>query len=149
MISLHRVLLATDFSDCSRAAQAYACELVEQFGGELHVLHVLPDPILMMPEPGTPASLPQNYLLDLKEGAEKALQGLIPADWRAQHPVRRATRLGNPGNEIVRYAEEHQIDLIVVGTHGRGPVAHLLLGSVAERVVRQAKCPVLTIRPTK
>ena len=50
MISLHHVLLATDFSDCSRAAQAYACELVEQFGGELHVLHVLPDPILMMPE---------------------------------------------------------------------------------------------------
>jgi universal stress protein A len=147
MISLHRVLLATDFSDCSRAAQAYACELVEQFGGELHVLHVLPDPILMMPEPGTPASLPQNYLLDLKEGAEKALTGLIPSEWQTRHHVRRATRLGNPGNEIVRYAEEHQIDLIVVGTHGRGPVAHLLLGSVAERVVRQAKCPVLTIRP--
>ena len=149
MISLRRVLLATDFSDCSRAAQAYACELVEQFGGELHVLHVLPDPILMMPEPGTPASLPQNYLLDLKEGAEKALDRLIPADWQARHKVRRATRLGNPASEIIRYGSEHQIDLIVVGTHGRGAMAHLLLGSVAERVVRQAQCPVLTIRPAR
>jgi len=147
MIELHRVLLATDFSDCSRAAQAYACNLVEQFGGELHVLHVLPDPVLMMPEPGTPASLPQNYLVDLKESAEKLLNGLIPAEWAAQHPVHRATRLGSAGGEIVRYAAEHQIDLIVLGTHGRGAIALLLLGSVAERVVRQAHCPVLTIRP--
>ncbi|HBH51396.1 MAG TPA: universal stress protein [Planctomycetaceae bacterium] len=148
MIQLHRVLLATDFSDCSRAAQAYACNLVEQFGGELHVLHVLADPVLMMPEPGTPASLPQNYLVDLKESAEKMLDGLIPAEWASRYSVRRATRLGSPGPEIVRYAEEHQIDLIVLGTHGRGAVAHLLLGSVAERVVRQAKCPVLTFRPS-
>jgi nucleotide-binding universal stress UspA family protein len=93
--------------------------------------------------------LPQNYLLDLKDGAEKALDRLIPADWQARHKVRRATRLGNPASEIIRYASEHQIDLIVVGTHGRGAMAHLLLGSVAERVVRQAQCPVLTIRPAR
>ncbi len=56
------------------------------------------------------------------------------------------TQVGSPHREIVRYATEHQVDLIVLGTHGRGPLGHMLLGSVAERVVRTAPCPVLTVR---
>lgn len=147
MIRLRRILLPTDFSDSARAAQTYACALADQYQSELHVLHVMQDVMLMMPEPGTAFGLPQNYLVDLKLGAEKALDNLLPAEWTKGKVVVRATRMGNPFVEIVRYAREHDCDLIVIGTHGRSGLTHVLLGSVAEKVVRKAPCPVLTVRP--
>jgi len=145
MIQLRRILLPTDFSDCSRIAQKQACALADEFGAELHTLHVLQDLATMIPEPGSALSLPQNFLLDLKDSAEKALDGLLPAEWSQSHTVKRATRIGGAATEIVKYAHEHEIDLIVMGTHGRGTLAHLFLGSVAERVVQHAGCPVLTV----
>jgi nucleotide-binding universal stress UspA family protein len=66
---------------------------------------------------------------------------------KSDRPVSRHTAVGRPFEEIVRFAKEHQIDLIVIGSHGRRGLSHLLLGSVAERVVRIAGCPVLTVRP--
>ena len=147
MIRLNRILFPTDFSQCSKRAQEYACELADRFHAELHVLHVLADVALMMPEPGSALSLPQNYLVDMKEDAEKALSGLLPAEWTQGKKVIRATRMGNPFVEIGHYAKEHAIDLIVLGTHGRSGVTHLLLGSVAEKVVRRSPCPVLTVHP--
>ncbi len=149
MIALKQVLFPTDFSDCSRTAQVAACEFAERFGAELHLLHVLEDALLMMPEPGSALSLPQNYLLDMKQAAERALSGLLPAEWAATHVVHRATRIGNAANEIVKYAAERNIDLIVLGTHGRGMIGHFLAGSVAERVVQHADCPVMTIPSRK
>jgi universal stress protein A len=71
MIKLQRILFATDFSDLAATAQEYACELAGRFGAELHVLHVLQDVMLMMPEPGSAFSLPQNYMVELKQAAEK------------------------------------------------------------------------------
>lgn len=147
MIQMKRILLPTDFSDCARAALQYACAFVDQFAAELHLLHVVQDVMLMMPEPGTAFALPQNYLLDLKSGAEEALSGLLSDSWTAGKQVLRATRVGSAFVEIVRYAREHQIDMIIVGTHGRSGLKHVFLGSVAERVVRKAPCPVLTVRP--
>ena len=147
MIQMKRILLPTDFSDCARAALNYACAFVEQFGSELHLLHVVQDVMLMMPEPGSAFALPQNYLLDLKTGAEKSLAGLLDETWLVDKKVVRATRLGSAFVEIVRYAREHEIDLVIVGTHGRSGLKHVFLGSVAERVVRKAPCPVLTVRP--
>lgn len=148
MITLKKILYATDFSDCARAAQTYAVALAGQFQSELHVVHVLADIMMMMPEPGSALSLPQNYLVDLKQEAERALDKTL-ADAAAKGlRVTRALRMGNPFVEIVKYAEESEADLIVVGTHGRGGLGHLLLGSVAEKVVRRAKCPVLTVRPS-
>jgi len=147
MIQMKRVLLPTDFSECARAALAYACAFVDQFDAELHLLHVVQDVMLMMPEPGSAFALPQNYLLDLKTGAENALAGLLGESWAAGKKVVRATRLGSAFVEIVRYAREHEIDMIIVGTHGRSGLKHVILGSVAERVVRKAPCPVLTVRP--
>lgn len=146
MIDLKRVLFATDFSDLAETAQDYACEFAARFGAELHVLHVLQDVMLMMPEPGSAFSLPQNYMLDLKQAAEKTLESIPSAAWCQGKKVVRATRMGAAFVEIVRYAREHDIDLIVIGTHGRGGLKHVLLGSVAERVVRKAACPVLTVR---
>jgi nucleotide-binding universal stress UspA family protein len=138
MIRLKRILFPTDFSNCSKRAQEYACTLAEQFQAELHILHVLVDVALMMPEPGSMIMLPQNYLMDMKQAAEKALEGLLPPTWTQGRRVVRATRMGNPFIEISKYAGERDIDLIVISTHGRLALMHVLLGSVAERVVRKA-----------
>lgn len=148
MIQIERILFATDFSNCAREAQRFACSLAGQFSAELHLLHVLQDVLVMLPEPGSTAGLPQNYMLELKQSAERALEGLLPAEWSQGRRVIHVTRLGSPYGEIVRYAGEKDIDLIVVGTHGRSGMTHFLLGSVAEKVVRHAPCPVLTVRST-
>jgi len=147
MIELKRILFPTDFSECGRAAEKYAQALSERFGAELHILHVLGDVAMMMPEPGTALALPQNYLLEMKQEAERAIEKILPEATKAGLRVVRATRMGNAYVEIVKYAEEKSIDLIVVGTHGRGGLMHMLLGSVAEKVVRKSPCPVLTVRP--
>jgi universal stress protein A len=147
MITLKRILFPTDFSDCGRAAEKYAQALSERFGAELYILHVLADVGMMMPEPGSALSLPQNYLLEMKREAEQALDKIPPDAGSSGVRTIRATRMGNAFVEIVDYANEKNIDLIVVGTHGRGGLAHMLLGSVAEKVVRKSPCPVHTVRP--
>lgn len=147
MIRLKRILFPTDFSECSKCARDYACALADQFQAELHVLHVLMDVALMLPEPGSAMMLPPNYLAEQKQGAERALEDALPKDWTAGKKVFRATRMGNPFVEIAKYAKDKEIDLIVIGTHGRSALMHVLLGSVAEKVVRKSPCPVLTVRP--
>ena len=148
MIQLKKILLPTDFSDNSHVAVAYACALAEQFGGELHVLHVMQDLLTMIPEPGMAFPPPGDYMLELKASAEAALAKVPDAKWSAGRKVVRIARQGTPFLEIVRYAKEEEMDLIVLGTHGRSGLAHVLMGSVAERVVRKAPCPVLTVRPS-
>ena len=147
MIRLECILFPTDFSECGRAAEKYAQALAERFGAELHVLHVLADVLMMMPDPGSALILPQNYLVDMKREAEQALDKILPEKASRGLRIIRATRMGNTSAEIVDYADETNVDLIVVGTHGRGGLAHMFLGSVAEKVVRTAHCPVLTVRP--
>jgi universal stress protein A len=148
MIRLQKILFATDFSTNARSAQDYACAFAEQFGAELHVLYVLQDMRLVMPEPATMFAVPASNLDEIQASAERALALVPDATWCTGKHVVRATRSGTPFVEIVRYAEEEQIDLIVLGTHGRSGLPHVLLGSVAERVVRKARCPVLTVRPS-
>lgn len=147
MIALKRILFPTDFSENAQAAQKYACALAEQFQAELHLLHVMVDPAIVIPEPGTFFPIPDTFLAELKERTEKALDGALDAKWCAGKTVQRVIRRGTPFVEIVRYAKDVDADLIVIGTHGRGGLAHVLLGSVAEKVVRKAPCPVLTVRP--
>jgi nucleotide-binding universal stress UspA family protein len=146
MISLKKILLPTDFSEYSEAAREYACSFVEKFRAELHLLHVLQDLIAMSPEPGMSFPPPGDYMKDLEASAVQALAkrpgDALPGDYT----VLRNVRHGSPFLEIIRYAKELDIDLIVMGTHGRTGLAHVLLGSVAEKVVRKAPCPVLTVR---
>ena len=85
-------------------------------------------------------------MAELQESAEKALDQLLDQDWAQGKKIVKSTRQGPPFLEIIRYAKENEIDLIVLGTHGRTGLAHVLLGSVAEKVVRKASCPVLTVR---
>jgi nucleotide-binding universal stress UspA family protein len=148
MIAIKKILFATDFSDCAKVAQEYALSFANQFHAELHVVHVLTDMALMTPNLGMALPLPPDYILELKNDAKKSLDTLFPGAGKAGRPVIiRSLRTGNPFLEIVKYAEENGVDLIVMGTHGRGALMHLLMGSVAENVVRKAGCPVLSVRP--
>jgi universal stress protein A len=138
MILLTQILVATDFSDASAAALTYGRELSTAFGASLHVLHVMENTFLR-PVPTDP------YLL--KAAATRQLADLITDQDRAQrHAIATTATSDEPAGEIVKYAKAHDIDLIVMGTHGRAGMARLLLGSVAETVVRAASCPVLTVK---
>jgi nucleotide-binding universal stress UspA family protein len=146
MLALKRILIPTDFSEHSGIALNYACEFARRFDAELHVLHVVQDVYSLLPEPGLAFPPPGDYMADLRASAEKSLGDVLKAADAAGVRVVREVREGVPFLEIVRYAKEREIDLIVIGTHGRSGLAHVLMGSVAERVVRKAPCPVLAVR---
>ncbi len=131
MIALKRILVPHDFSEASSASVSYAVALATSFGATLDVLYV-------GDREGSDA-----------EGIEAAQRRLAAALSPADREAVRATfhvRTGQPAAEIIRFAGEQEIDVIVMGTHGRGFVGHLVMGSVAEKVVRTAPCPVLTVR---
>ena len=147
MIKLKRILAAVDFSECSEHALRYACEFAEAFSTEVHLLHVVEPPAAAYSEFGmgyVGVSIVED---DLREAAEKKLTTLPNPEWDKKLSVRRAVVMGTPFVETVRYAKENDIDMIVLGTHGRGAIAHMLMGSTAEKIVRKAPCPVLTVRP--
>ncbi|MCY2965193.1 MAG: universal stress protein [Planctomycetota bacterium] len=147
MIRLKKILLPTDFSQNARSAQNYACAFADQFDAELHVLYVLQDLTLVMPEPGAMFAIPALNVAEVEQSAQRMLLTVPDDSWAKGKKVIRATRTGSPYVEIVRYAADAGIDLIVMSTHGRSGLPHVLLGSVAEKVVRKAGCPVLTVRP--
>lgn len=135
------ILVPIDFSEASFAALAYAQTLAKGHGTpHLHIFHVTSDPHVHPWSIG--ASLDPAALLDTwKVDADGRLRAL-PIDTQATEVV---IRVGDPSLEIVRYATSQDVDLVVMGTHGRGAVARMLLGSVAEKVVRSAPCPVVTV----
>jgi nucleotide-binding universal stress UspA family protein len=144
MITMKNILVPTDFSECSDAAVRYGLALAKAFDAKLHLLHVVQDPYT---QPWGPEAFPAgmtDLLTDWQKQAFDRLACCVPESDR--HRVVIASTIASPYPEILRYAAEQDVDLIVLGTHGRGPVAHMLLGSVAERVVRRAPCPVLTVR---
>ena len=138
MIRLKQILVPTDFGEVSEAALTYGRALARTFGADLHLLHVM-DNTFLRPIASDP--------LALKAAAYKHLhERLTPADIAALHPRAVVEVSDDPAGVIVDYARSFGIDLIVMGTHGRQGAAHVLMGSVAERVVRTAPCPVLTVR---
>ena len=145
MVHIQRILLATDFSATSELAVEYAILMAKTFHAELHVLHVLEVVIPQTIQGG--AYLPLSYFEELERLAPSQLERMISTEVRKNLAVTSTIRHGSPHLEITNYARDHKMDLIVLGTHGRGGVSHLLMGSVAEKVVRMASCPVLTIRP--
>ena len=141
-----RILVPTDFSAPSDAALDYARGVATRFGASLHLLHVAEDPYraLYSAEVFVPE---MEGLRDeiLGDATGRLNDRLSDTDRAALHATVDAI-IGTPAGSIVEYAAGHEIDLIVMGTHGRGGMSHLLMGSVAERVVRTAPCPVLTVR---
>lgn len=141
-LAFKRILVATDFGDASQLALEYACVLAQRFGAGLRVVHVVETP----PPVGTELDVPgaaedlDRALQDAQHRISEAMRGVSGDDVVAQVLV------GFAPGRIVEYAQDHDIDLIVLGTHGRRGLAHLVVGSVAERVIRSAPCPVFTVR---
>jgi len=144
MIVLKHILVATDFSESAAVALAYGRDLARTFNARLHVLHAAED-IMMRYSPDVGFVSP-DLQKNLEAAAKRDLEKLITEDDRKTLAVVPVIKTAvNIAAEIVAYAKANAIDLIITGTHGRGGVKHLLMGSVAERVVRTAACPVLTV----
>ena len=144
MINLNTILVPSDFSECSDEALRYGLELARRFDAQIHLLHVVQDPVTQ-PWAAEGFSVPLFEVVEQwQKQAEERLRAAVPAADRARVTV--ASIVATPYAEILDYASAHRVDLIVMGTHGRGGVSHMLLGSIAERVVRRAPCPVLTVR---
>jgi nucleotide-binding universal stress UspA family protein len=146
---IRNILVPTDFSETSRAALRYAKDLAQRFNSRIHLVHVVPEPIrhTWAIEPGLAV-----YADDFEERLEQAHAGLCAMATEAGlDPLYTTVRAvdGSTLYEITQYVRRQGIDLIVMGTHGHGAVVHLLVGSVAERVVRHAPCPVLVVPGTQ
>lgn len=138
MIALKNVMVATDFGEAADAALVYGKALAGAFGATLHVIHVAEN-MFLRPVVGDPRGL--------QEAAAKRVQARLTDSDRHTLAARVVVETSDdPAEAIVRYSATADIDLIITGTHGRRGVAHALLGSVAERVVRTASCPVLTVK---
>lgn len=148
-IEIGRILFPTDFSDVSVGALDHARTLAEKFNARLHCLHVVDDAYQYWTALG-PESVPVGPPpQELEKLAHERLE-----TFRTEHltgldsePVT-AVVLGRPFAEIIRYAREQEIELIVMATHGRGAISQMLLGSTTEKVVRKAPCAVMTVRVT-
>jgi len=138
------ILMATDFGPESHVALRSCASLARQLGASLHLLHVAKDPMVSL-------TAPELYAIDwsqLRDDVVKHARASLSALAASLPDVLISTEVavGSPAETITQRAADLGADLIVVGTHGRGGVSHLLIGSVAERVIRLASCPVMTVR---
>lgn len=147
MSAITHILVPTDFSETSDAALDYALRLAEPFGASLHLLHVLDDPFV------TDGLSSEAYITEaptlrtaMLDDARKRLAHRAMPTRPGVVRIETEVLFGHGAKTIAEYAATLDVDLIVMGTHGRTGVAHFLLGSVAERLVRTAPCPVLTVR---
>jgi len=147
MLAITNILVATDFSACSQIALTYARALARQFGATLHVLHTVERPLSDGTNAISAVGLTGELQTALDDAERARLDAVISAeDRRTLHARAVLRKLDTPAHAIVDYAQIEHIDLIVIGTRGRHGLAHVVIGSVAERVVRTAPCPVLTVR---
>lgn len=139
MFPIHRILHPTDFSDASRPAFEVACALARDYRAELAVLHVAPNPVPAVAE-GVMVDVPESPV----EDAAARLAAVEPPGPHVR--LVRRLRQGDTADEVLKFAADESVDVIVMGTHGRGGLARLVMGSVAEQVLRRAGCPVLTVK---
>lgn len=147
MIALKRILVATDFGEAADVAVNYGREFARTFGANLDVLHVS-DSVVARGF-GVDGFVPdyQELQREVEAAAHRQLDALLTDEDRSMLKATPVVRTSStPAPAIVEYAKESRADLILIGTHGRGALSHLLMGSVAELVVRLAPCPVLTVR---
>ena len=143
MPQIRRILFPTDFSERAEAAWDYAQTMARAFGAELHLLHVLQEPVTMLPESALAVAPPAVNMPELMEAAEQGLERLTTS--APATIANRSVISGPTAEEIVRYARDAEIDLIVLGTHGRTGLGRLVFGSVAESVLKRAACDLLLI----
>ena len=146
MSRIKNILVPVDFSKASKLALRYACELADTFDATLHILHAAENPYgaggymeVYVPPP--------DFFEQIEQEARKQLESLLTREEQARYGAVLVYRTGVPATEILDYVRaERNIDLIVMATHGRSGVARLMMGSVADKIVRGAPCPVLTLR---
>jgi nucleotide-binding universal stress UspA family protein len=143
-MAMHHILVPTDFSTAAEQALDYAIRLARTFNARLTLLHVI-QPI---PMGGVDmgVALPETYLQEVEEAAQGSIKEALTRVIAAGLTAEQVVLYGVPFQEVVEIAKARQVDLIVMGTHGRTGLMHVLLGSVAEHVVRLAPCSVLVVR---
>lgn len=145
MIAFNEILVPTDFSDHSLRAVEYAVEIAEKFSSELKIVYVI-EPLLQAADVAW-SSVDFDKLNQAHgESAEKQLEALVKERIPESVSAECVILYGKPLVEIVKQAKTDNADLIVMATHGRGVISHILMGSTAEKVVRKAPCPVLTVK---
>jgi nucleotide-binding universal stress UspA family protein len=149
MAAFNTILVPTDFSKASEKALEYAREIADAFGASIHVIHVIENPFA----PGAFMEVyappePDELMEQVELKARAHLDNLFTQEDRARYRVVLTTPTGVPADRILKYLDETPgIDLVVMASAGRGGVARFLMGSVADKIVRQARCPVLTVHP--
>lgn len=145
MIQLKKVLVPTDFSESARNAVTYGVSFAKEYGAELVLLHVVEN--LTVGYASDLFPVPMAEVFQEISGYAKAELAKLAEEARGRGiAVREEVVQGKPSAEIIRFAAENAIDMIVLGTHGKGMLDQALFGSTTERVVRRAPCPVLTVR---
>ncbi|MBI2571504.1 MAG: universal stress protein [Candidatus Schekmanbacteria bacterium] len=145
MIKIERILVPIDFSEHSYDALSYAAELAKLFQAEIRLFHAIDDAIFLVgasPYATLAAASHESLLEDSREALTRCQQARVPEGVKSSWDV----AFGAPAEEIVRAAQVFDCQLIVISTHGHTGLAHVLLGSVAERVVRKSACPVLVVK---
>jgi nucleotide-binding universal stress UspA family protein len=145
---LGKILVPVDFSEYTDEIVTFADEIARRFDASVHVIHVVPTMDYFAPYESFMAA---EYTETMQKGVEAEIDKKLDAvaSMITGAAVTKAIRTGSASVEIIDYAESIGAELIVMGTHGRGGLEHILMGSVAEKVVRKSSCPVLTIRPSR
>ena len=149
MAGFQNILIAVDLSEGSRQAILHGSHLAKRSQGNVHLLNVVTDPGLYLSDASVPVIIPPTFLTEVRDAAEQGLAKLLTGDEARTFKVSREVIIDSPAEGIVRIARQRQSDLICIGTHGRSGLARLALGSIAERVVQRAPCPVLVGRSGK
>jgi nucleotide-binding universal stress UspA family protein len=148
MREFKKILFATDFSEISEYAFDYALTLAEKFGSRLIIIHVINEPVDLRGFYVPHISF-DSIEREIASSAEKMMDKFCGQKLKSFANFEKCTVSGIPYEEVLRKAEAEQVDLIVLGTHGRAGIDHFLFGSTAERVVRRSSCPVMTVRPVE
>ena len=146
MIKMKTILHPTDFSESSMYALGYAISFAKEFEAKLYLLHVIEPVSTMFYLDASKAPPAVEAMTDIQNHAQRALEEVLPPEVKGTISTEYMIRGGAPFLEIIRCAKEIDADMIVCGTHGRTGLKHLIMGSVAENVVRKSPCPVLTVR---
>ena len=146
MSGIKKILVPTDFSEASKESLRYACTLADALHASLHIIHVNQNPYV----PGGFLDFyvpPPDFFQEIERATFRDLAALLTTEEKTKYGAILVQRTGGAAHEILDYLREHEdIDLVVMATHGRGGAARLMMGSVADKIVHAAPCPVLTIR---
>ncbi len=144
-LSIKKVLVPIDFSDYSKSALKYAVNFAKSFGADMTLIYVV-EPIIYPPDFSMGQIAIPTISTEWDDRAREELDKLAKTEIPAEVKVKTIIKTGKPFVEIIETAAEENIDIIIIATHGHSAVEHILFGSTAEKVVRKAPCPVLTLR---